>query len=77
MQGILKYNLPEDQLDFELASKAIDISLVLNRVQEKIRYDLKHDDEIYNISGDKYADKLLEYIQEEIKENNITIVNDM
>lgn len=44
MQATLTFNLPEDREDFELASKAVDYSIVLNDIDQFLRSKIKHSD---------------------------------
>jgi hypothetical protein len=43
MKAILEFNLPEDQSDFELAVKALDMRIALDSIREYLRGKVKYD----------------------------------
>lgn len=53
MEAILKYNLPEDRVDFDHAVKAIDYYCALHDMSELLRRKIKH--ESMNMSADEIA----------------------
>ena len=63
MEAILKFNLPEDEEQFNVAAKSMDWALLAWDVDQIIRILLK------NHSGEyKTGDLALEHIQEEIRD---------
>ena len=45
MKAILEFNLPEDKEAFEIASKAMDWSLVVWEIEQQLRRKLKYDND--------------------------------
>jgi hypothetical protein len=43
MKAILEFNLPEDQSDFDLAVKAVDMRIALDGIREYLRGKVKYD----------------------------------
>ena len=63
MEAILKFNLPEDEEQFNVAAKSMDWALLVWDVDQIIRILLKHHSEEY-----KTGELALEHIQEEIRD---------
>ena len=59
MEAILKFNLPEDKEEFDVASKGMDWALLAWDIDQSIRSLLKYHPEEYDY-------KALDHIQEEI-----------
>ena len=55
MKAMLKFNLPEDKEEFEVASKGMDWALVAWDIDQQLRnwikYDHKFDDPIHALEG--------------------------
>jgi hypothetical protein len=43
MKAILEFNLPDDQSDFDLAVKALDMRIALDGIREYLRGKVKYD----------------------------------
>ena len=65
MEAILKFNLPEDKEEFEVASKAMDWSILAWDIDQYIRNRLKHQTEKLDTSS---ANKELELLRNELHE---------
>lgn len=66
MEGILKFNLPEEQSEFNLAIKGVDYSSVLHEFDQYLRNKLKYED-LPDDKHDTYQeirDKLYEIVNE-------------
>ena len=63
MEAILKFNLPEDEEQFNVAAKSMDWALLAWDVDQIIRILLKHHSGEYET-----GDLALEHIQEEIRD---------
>lgn len=70
-KGILEFNLSEEKDEFELACKAIEQSIVLDNIRNKIRSYLKYDNDFK--SADEALENLQDYFFEQIKDYNIPI----
>jgi hypothetical protein len=51
MKAILEFNLPEDQHEYNLVNKAVDMSVVLHEFDQYLRGILKYEE---NITDDAY-----------------------
>jgi hypothetical protein len=51
MRAILEFNLPEDQHEYNLVNKAVDMSVILHEFDQYLRGRLKYED---NITNDAY-----------------------
>ena len=65
MKAILEFNLPEDKEDFEVASKAMDWSILAWDIEQYIRDRLKYQTEKLDTSS---ANKELELLRNELHE---------
>ena len=63
MEAILKFNLPEDKEDFEVASKAMDWSILAWDIEQYIRNRLKYQTEKLDTSS---AQEELELLREKL-----------
>jgi small-conductance mechanosensitive channel len=67
MKAILKFNLPEEREEFELASNAAKYSIVLSDIDNHLRSKIKHadlTDEQYEVY-EEVRKQLWEYIQDQ------------
>jgi len=62
MEAILKFNLPEDEEEFNVAAKSMDWALLAWDIDQIIRYLLK-----YHSGKYKTGDLALEHIREQIR----------
>ena len=62
MKAILEFNLPEDKEEFEVASKAMDWSLVVWDMEQHLRNKLKYDNDY------KTPNQALEHMRETLNE---------
>ncbi len=71
MEGILKFNLPDDNTEFNLAVNAFKYWNVIYEFDQQLRNKLKYD----NISDEEYEiyDKMRESLHDLINENNISL----
>ena len=67
MKAKLIFNLPEDNFDYLLANSASDMYTILHDLQQKIKYELKHND---NLSEELYAylEKMYDELNQELSE---------
>ena len=65
MKAILEFNLPEDKEEFEVASKAMDWSILAWDIDQYIRNRLKYQTEKLDTSS---AKEELELLREELNE---------
>ena len=65
MEAILKFDLPEDKEEFEVASKAMDWSILAWDIEQYIRNRLKYQTEKLDTSS---ANKELELLRNELHE---------
>ena len=68
MKAILKFNLPEEQEEFEIANKGWKFRLALSTYDQHLRNKLKYDDSLTNEQHKVYDElrtKLWEILQEE------------
>mgnify|MGYP000613203036 CR=1 FL=1 len=63
MEAILKFNLPEDKEEFDVASKGMDWALLAWDIDQMIRSLLKYHPEEY-----KTGEQALEHIKEELRD---------
>jgi len=69
MKAILEFNLPEDQNEFEVASKAMDWALLVCDIQEQIRKWSKYGEHSRpEIAG---MEKILSFIGTEIEDKGL------
>ena len=62
MKAILEFNLPEDKEEFEVASKAMDWSLVVWDMEQHLRKKLKYDNDY------ETPNQALEHMRETLNE---------
>jgi len=67
MKAKLIFNLPEDNFDFLLATCASDMYSILRDLKNKLKYELKHNDDLTQETYE-YLDKLYDELYEEINE---------
>jgi hypothetical protein len=71
MKAILEFNLPDDQSDFDLAIKALDMRIALDGIREylrgKVKYD-NHDEKKWEAYNEVY-----EHFFEILNDNNIKL----
>ena len=70
MEAILKFDLPEDKEDFEVASKAMDWSILAWDIDQYIRNRLKYQTEKLDTSSAKEELELLRNELHELMEDN-------
>ena len=70
MEAILKFDLPEDKEDFEVASKAMDWSILAWDIEQYIRNRLKYQTEKLDTSSAKEELELLRNELHELMEDN-------
>ena len=63
MKAILEFNLPEDQEQFNVASKGMEWALLAWDLDQKMRSLLKYDPEKY-----KTGEQALEHIKDELRD---------
>jgi hypothetical protein len=67
MKATLKFNLPEEQEEFELASNAVKYSIVLSDIDNHLRSKIKHadlTDEQYKVY-EEVREQLWDYLNQE------------
>jgi len=64
----LIFNLPEDNEAYALANSAIDMSIILSDLQQKLRYQLKHNDDKLSSETYEYIEKMYSELNEELSE---------
>tara|TARA_Y100000310_G_C20139241_1_gene559498 strand:- start:241 stop:465 length:225 start_codon:yes stop_codon:yes gene_type:complete len=64
MEAILKFNLPEDKEQFDVAAKAMDWALLVWDIDQSIRSLMKYHPEEY-----KTGEQAFEHIKEEIHDS--------
>jgi len=67
MKAKLIFNLPEDNFDYLLANSASGMFTILHHLQQKLKYELKHNDDL-SPEVDAYLEKLYDELNEEIAE---------
>ena len=70
MEAILKFNLPEDKEEFEVASKAMDWSILAWDIEQYIRNRLKYQTEKLDTSSAKEELELLRNELHELMEDS-------
>ena len=67
MKAKLIFNLPEDNFNYLLANSASEMYTVLHDLQQKLRYELKHNDDL---SEELYAylEKMYDELNQELSE---------
>lgn len=66
MKKIIEFNIPEDSEEFELHNKGPVAVWLIGDILERLRYDLKHRDDIYEMKTEDYIDELRDWISEEV-----------
>lgn len=67
MKAKLIFNLPEDNYDYILANSAHDMYTILHDLQQKLKYELKHNDSLPS-DVDEYLEKMYRELNEELSE---------
>lgn len=67
MKAKLIFNLPEDNYDYILANSANEMYTILHDLQQKLRYELKHNDDLSS-DVDEYLEKMYRNLNEELSE---------
>jgi len=67
MKAKLIFNLPEDNFEYLLANSASGMFSILHDLQQKLKYELKHNDDL-SPEVDAYLEKLYYELSEEIAE---------
>ena len=67
MKAKLIFDLPEDNSDYLLANSASGLFTILHDLQQKLKYELKHNDDL-SPEVDAYLEKLYYELNEEIAE---------
>jgi hypothetical protein len=71
MKAVLKYDLPEERLEFEDACRATDYKVALHNLDQELRAALKHD--AYPEWDRETVDKIRTKLWQLIAEHNITL----
>lgn len=71
MEAILKFNLPEDRRNFEVATKATDYYCALWDFDQYLRGILKHGCEGFKESENNTVEKLRKQLHELMEDNNV------
>lgn len=73
-EAILKFNLPEDQDEFEMASNGGKYVSLIYEVTEDIRRKLKYEgDKLAKMTAMQALEELQSLIYEELKERNLSL----
>jgi len=72
MEAILKYNLPEDNQEFQTAVNGNKYKWVIQEVDQYLRSEIKYNDKLSNDTC-KAFELVRDKIREELIENNISI----
>ena len=67
MKAKLIFDLPEDNFDYLLANSVSGMFTILHDLQQKLKYELKHNDDL-SVEVDAYLEKLYYELNEEIAE---------
>jgi len=67
MKAKLIFDLPEDNSDYLLANSASGMFTILYNLQQKLKYELKHNDDLSS-EVDAYLEKLYNELSEDIAE---------
>ena len=67
MKAKLIFNLPEDNFDYILANSASDMYTILHDLQQKLKYELKHNDDLSK-ELDDYLEKMYDELNLELSE---------
>lgn len=70
MKTILEFNGDEVQEIYD-AQNGLTYKNIINKIIEHIRYETKHNDDLYDLDGGEAFEKLLDFIDEEIKESEV------
>ena len=72
MKHIIEFNYPEDKELLSLYQKGPEAIWLLDSLQEKLRHDLKHRDDVYEkLKGSDYINEFLNWLDDEISERNL------
>lgn len=72
MKAILEFDLPEDQLDFEHATKAADYNFCLKKFDEYLRKEIKYNTDLNEIEKNTF-DSIREKFNQLLTNNNIQL----
>ena len=67
MKAKLIFNLPEDNFDYLLANSASEMYTILHDLQQKLKYELKHNDDL-SAELDDYLEKMYDELNQELSE---------
>lgn len=71
MEATLKFNLPEDQNQFDMASHGIDFALVCLDMEQKLRTITKYNSDKYSIAQMEVIEKLKDNFFDIMQEHNV------
>lgn len=71
MKAILEFNLPEDNADFTMSTKAHSYHLALWDLDQHLRSEIKYNDALSEDAYDTYV-KVREKLRDLMNENNIS-----
>ena len=63
MKAIIEFNLPEDRHEFQLATKATELSIIIDKIRNKLRSDIKYNEKISEETTE-YAEKIREELND-------------
>lgn len=72
MKAILEFDLPEDQLDFEHATKAADYHFCLKKFDEYLRKEIKYNSDLNEIEKNTF-DSIREKFNQLLTNNNVQL----
>ena len=73
MKHILEFDSFEDRDLLKLHMNGPEATWLLENILQKLRYDLKHRDEVYDIKANDYIEELQTHIIDEIEDRQILI----
>lgn len=65
MKAKLVFNLPEDNFEYNLANSASEMYTILHELQQKLKYELKHNSNLSK-ETDEYLEKIYYALNQEI-----------
>jgi DNA-directed RNA polymerase subunit F len=71
MKATLEFNLPDDKIDFECASKGLDFSIFINDLLNEIRAALKYESGEFAKCDPDTLEKVREWIFNEVRERQL------
>ena len=72
MKAILEFNLPEDNDDFTMATKATSYSLALWEISQFLRSEIKYNEQLSEDAYDQVV-KIREKFHDILNDNNISL----